>query len=102
VKTSNRPQPFRRTVVKRGRDYLLNDIERNSIYHHVIDLLQAYPYFRDIGVLYLGKLVKKIVGLFLPLQRNRELEVLWSCHSIAPACPRSVAFRSRSSWDIRA
>jgi hypothetical protein len=34
--------------------------------------------FATSGVLYSGKLAKKIVGVFLPLQRNREFEVLFS------------------------
>src|SRR5262245_42853856 len=38
-----------------GGTTFLNDIETNSIHHRVIDLLQAHPYFRDIGALYLGK-----------------------------------------------
>jgi hypothetical protein len=37
---------------------------------------------------------------FLPIHRNRELEVLSSCHSITSVRPRSVALRWRG-WSAR-
>ena len=65
------PSLFRRTVVKRGGTTFLNDIERNSIYHGVIDLLQAHQYFRDIRGVVFAK-IKPIIFVFSCLCSGTE------------------------------
>jgi hypothetical protein len=92
VKTNNYPlaiPPHRGEG--RGGTTFLNDIERNSMYHGVIDLLKAHHYLRDIRGAVFGKIGSFAVSILATYALESSKFVDSSVYKSVRSCTASLA-----------